>query len=158
MEEKQTVFKFNDYEWQGIKTIEYKPKNQKDMKISFNDVKRQNIFESKDGINFDMRYFECALGGYTSLEKHEHAHVVMVMRGKGQVIIGQDVYDVNPYDLFVIPSYKPHQLINTGDEPFGFVCTVNAVRDKFQLLSKDEIDALKKIKKVDAAMRIPDTY
>ena len=33
-----------------------------------------------------LRYFEVAPGGWTTLERHEHVHAVMVIRGKGQCL------------------------------------------------------------------------
>jgi ribulose-bisphosphate carboxylase large chain len=32
---------------------------------------------------FHVRYFEIAPGGYSTLEKHEHEHVVIPIRGRG---------------------------------------------------------------------------
>lgn len=156
MEEKRTLFEFNNYEWDGIKLIDYKPDD--DSAPTFFNVSRQNIFESKGDINFDIRYFECGVGGFTTLEKHEHAHVVMVLRGQGKIIIGDEIKVVKPFDMVVIPSLAAHQLLNTGKEPFGFVCTVNATRDKFRLLSKDELKEMNQNDKISSLIRVPNGY
>ena len=156
MEKKRTLFEFNNYKWDGISLIDYKPADNSE--VTFHNVSRQNIFESKDDINFDVRYFECGADGFTTLEKHAHAHVVMVLRGRGKIIIENEIKDVKPFDMVVIPTMCAHQLINTGKEPFGFVCTVNAERDKFQLLSKDELDELSRDTKVRKVMRVTEGY
>lgn len=156
MDKQKLKFSFEDFEWEGIEKIDYKPKDES--AVTFSNVTRQNIFESKNGINFDARYFECNKDGYTTLEKHDHAHVVLILRGQGKVLVGKEILDVKPYDLVVIPSQYAHQLINTSDEPFGFMCTVNATRDKFRLLSRKEMDDLIKIPKVRKTIRVPNNY
>lgn len=102
--------------------IDYKPSV--GGKETFSNVNRQNLYTGTDDVAFDVRCFECARDGYTTLEKHEHVHVVMILRGQGKMIVGDEVLDVVPYDLVVIPSMTAHQLVNTGDEPFGFTCLI----------------------------------
>ncbi len=146
-----------DFRWENIQTIDYKPVEGDSVPTFFN-VVRQNIVKTDAQIGFDVRYFECGEDGFTTLEKHEHVHVVVALRGKGKIIVDKNVYAVQPFDLVVIPSWAAHQLINTGKEPFGFLCTVNGVRDKFRLLSAEELDALKISPEVRDAMRVPDGY
>ena len=145
---------FNNYRWDDVSKIEYKSGG----KDTFFNVDRQNIISSADGVDFDVRYFECGAGGFTTLEKHAHVHIVMIARGCGRVIIGENVFEAQPNDFFIIPSWTPHQLINAGDTPFGFFCSVNATRDKFVLLSEEEARSLKENKDVDEWVKIPSTY
>jgi quercetin dioxygenase-like cupin family protein len=91
---------------------------------------------------FEVRYFEIAPGGYSSLEKHEHRHVVIALRGRGRALVGHDVVEMAPFDLVETPPLAPHRWVNAGDEPFGFLCTVAADRDRPQPLSPEEWDAL----------------
>ena len=91
---------------------------------------------------FEQRYFEIAPGGYSSLEKHEHVHVVFTARGAGQALIGDQVVDLNHLDLVETPPFAPHRWINPGDEPFGFICTVEGKRDAPQPVSDEEWNAL----------------
>ena len=155
MNNEQTLYQFRDFKWNGIEQIAYKSDTAAD---TFKSVTRQNIFESTEETQFDMRYFEIAPGGFTTLEKHEHVHVVVAMRGEGKVILDDTVLDVAPHDLFVIPSQAIHQLINTGKTPFGFICTVNGRRDAPVLLTRDEMTALKKQSVVCDVMCVPDGY
>lgn len=78
---------------------------------------------------FHLRYFEIAPRGYSSLERHRHAHAVVVVRGRGRVRLGSAVVRVGPMDLVYIPPGVPHQF-RAGREPFGFLCPVDAVRDR----------------------------
>ena len=47
-------------------------------------------------LDFELRYFELAPGGYSSLERHEHPHAVVVLRGRGTVRLGEIVEPVGP--------------------------------------------------------------
>ena len=90
-----------------------------------------------------MRYFEVAPGGYSTLERHEHSHGVMILRGSAEVMVGDAVQAVNTFDLVHIPAMTWHQFRTRGDEPMGFLCMVNVERDKPQLPSEADIAALK---------------
>jgi hypothetical protein len=50
----------------------------------------------------------------------------------------------------------PHQFVNVGTEPFGFLCPVDAERDTPRAVTGDELEALLKEPEVRAALRIPD--
>jgi quercetin dioxygenase-like cupin family protein len=74
--------------------------------------------------NFALRYFEIEPGGWTSLDQHAHDHGVFVLRGEGSVLLGQQVSEVSFGDVIYIPPNQVHQLRNTGEEPFGFLCII----------------------------------
>jgi quercetin dioxygenase-like cupin family protein len=78
---------------------------------------------------FHLRYFEIAPGGYSSFERHRHAHAVLVLRGHGRVRLGGVTRRVGPMDFVYIPPGTPHQF-RAGREPFGFLCPVDAERDR----------------------------
>jgi mannose-6-phosphate isomerase-like protein (cupin superfamily) len=67
--------------------------------------------------------------GYSTLERHEHAHAVMILRGRGQCMVGDEVRDVKQFDLITIPGWTWHQFRANGGEAFGFLCMVNSTRD-----------------------------
>jgi quercetin dioxygenase-like cupin family protein len=84
---------------------------------------------------FHVRYFEIAPGGFTSLEKHRHEHVILVLRGGGQVQLGGETQDVGYGDTVYVAPQEPHQFRNPStSEPFGFLCIVDAERDRPVLL------------------------
>jgi mannose-6-phosphate isomerase-like protein (cupin superfamily) len=70
-------------------------------------------------------------------------HVVFAARGRGQALIGDQIVDLAPMDLVETPPFAPHRWVNTGDEPFGFVCTVEGERDRPQPLDDTEWEALR---------------
>jgi quercetin dioxygenase-like cupin family protein len=79
---------------------------------------------------FHVRYFEVGPGGLTTLERHAHEHVVLVLRGSGEVRLGEVVHTLGFGDAVHIAAHEVHQLRNpSGSEPFGFLCLVDAVRD-----------------------------
>jgi quercetin dioxygenase-like cupin family protein len=93
--------------------------------------------------SFELRYFELAPGGYSSFEKHAHVHFIVVLRGRGRAVVGHQVFDLAPFDLLYVPPHTPHRWLNEGEEPFGFLCPVDAARDRPQPLSEAEWEALR---------------
>ncbi len=89
-----------------------------------------------------LRYFEVAPGGHTTLERHEHAHAVVVHRGAGRCLVGDRVYELHEHDLVHVPALTWHQFRADDDAPLGFLCMVNAVRDRPQLPSADDIEKM----------------
>jgi ribulose-bisphosphate carboxylase large chain len=81
-------------------------------------------------VAFHLRYFELEPGGYTSLERHRHAHVVIGVRGRGLVRVGGREHSLAPNDLIYIGPEQAHQLRSAGRSKFGFFCIVNGRRDK----------------------------
>jgi quercetin dioxygenase-like cupin family protein len=74
--------------------------------------------------NFALRYFEIAPGGWTSLDQHAHDHGVVILRGQGQVLLGQEGHKVSFGDVIYIPGNEVHQITNAGGEPLGFLCII----------------------------------
>jgi quercetin dioxygenase-like cupin family protein len=91
---------------------------------------------------FELRYFELDPGGYSSLEKHRHVHLVIALRGAGKALVGRTVIDLVPFDAVYVPPLTAHRWINEGEEPFGFLCPVDADRDRPQPLDEPERRAL----------------
>jgi mannose-6-phosphate isomerase-like protein (cupin superfamily) len=117
-----------DFHWQGVEVLKYK----QDGAAPFKDVTRQVLFDSNDP-PAQLRYFEVAPGGFTTLERHEHVHAVMVIRGHGQCLVGDRAYDIATHDLVNVPPMTWHQFRAAGEEPLGFLCLVARERDRPQL-------------------------
>jgi quercetin dioxygenase-like cupin family protein len=122
------------FRWEGIEPREYKPGGR--------DAVTRHVLAGPADAAFEVRYFEVAPGAATSLEKHGHVHVVMALRGRGRALIGREVMEMAPFDVVETPPFAPHRWLNAGDEPFGFLCTVDRERDRPQPLSDDELAAL----------------
>ena len=94
-------------------------------------TRRELVGKRGESPSFHVRYFEIAPGGHSTLEKHRHEHVVIPLRGRGQARFGCYLYEVGFGDVVYVAPDDPHQFVNPeeADEPFGFLCIVNAERD-----------------------------
>ena len=128
-----------DFHWQGVDVLAYK----QDGAAPFKDVTRQVLFGGA-GLPAQLRYFEVAPGGWTTLERHEHVHAVMVIRGRGQCLVGERAFDVGERDLVDVPPMTWHQFRAAADAPLGFLCLVPAERDRPQLPAATEAATLAK--------------
>jgi mannose-6-phosphate isomerase-like protein (cupin superfamily) len=97
---------------------------------------------SEAGPSKELRYFELQPGAVSRLEKHEHEHFVIVKRGYGYAVIEQSVEEIGPNDVIYVGPLELHQFVNRGDEPFGFYCFVDAMRDYSQEPTQEDLDRL----------------
>jgi len=120
--------------WDGIETKSYKTEGS-----SFKDIVRRTLIDKdfSDCVT-ELRYFEVAVGGYSSLEKHQHTHTVIITQGKARVIVGEEVFDAKVHDVFYVSPWQIHQFIQAGNAPLGFYCMVPKNRDRPNLLPADE--------------------
>lgn len=132
------TFNKDDYTWNGIDKLIYKEDNS-----PFKDVTRQILFQGAFDLPVQFRYFEVGAGGFSTLEHHEHTHMVMIFRGHGQCLLGDEVKNVKEGDFFTISSHVIHQFRANEKVPLGFLCLVNESRDKVQLPTEAEIEHLK---------------
>jgi quercetin dioxygenase-like cupin family protein len=126
-----------DFRWQEVEVLAYK----QDGAAPFKDVTRQVLFEGNE-LPAQLRYFEVAPGGYTTLERHQHVHAVMVIRGKGECLVGDKAWDIALHDLVRVPPMTWHQFHAAPGEPLGFLCMVAADRDRPQLPSAAEAESV----------------
>lgn len=122
------VIKAKDYKWEAIPRKDYKTETQ-----CYKGVHRYSLLgEGKDEqeLNFQTRYFEVETGGYTSLEFHRHPHSVIIIRGSGSMILGDEVKELGLHDVVYISPETLHQFHADRDEPLGFICIVDRNRDK----------------------------
>ena len=133
------------YRWDGVACMPYKEEGA----APFKAISRQ-ILHARADLDAELRYFEMQAGGYSTLERHAHVHGVMILRGHGQCLVGDTIYDVGPHDLVTVPPMTWHQFRANRNGPLGFLCMVNAQRDKPQLPTESELAALKANAKVAA--------
>lgn len=127
-----------DFRWQDVDLLQYKA----DGSAPFKDITRQVLFSPPDHTS-ELRYFEIAPGGYSTLEQHEHTHAVLILRGHGTVRIGKDVQAVGERDLVTVDPLSWHQFQAAPDSALGFLCLVSRERDKPQLPTTEQIAQLK---------------
>lgn len=127
-----------DYRWAGVPQERYKAEDG-----TWAAIARTVLVGARDeSALFDLRYFEIAPGGHSSLEKHEHEHVVICIRGRGTLLIDGALAELNFLDTAYLAPNDPHQLCNPFDEPFGFFCIVNHLRDRPRPPDEKELRAL----------------
>ncbi len=99
--------------------------------VNFKDISRQELIgRFGEKTQFDLRYFEIEPGGFSSLERHVHEHVIICLRGEGVLISGDSETELKLNDIAYVSPMRPHRLVNRGDEPFGFFCIVDHMRDR----------------------------
>jgi len=117
------VRQVSPFRWEGIGVAPYKH-----VGTHFAGITRQLLFDGGDGLSCQLRYFEIEPGGYSSLERHHHAHAIMVVRGSGRVLIAEEIADLAINDLVRVPPLTWHQFRADG-APLGFLCMVDCARD-----------------------------
>lgn len=131
-------FNEKNYTWTDVEKLVYKEDNS-----PFKDVTRQVLFNGSFDLPVQFRYFEVGVDGYSTLEHHEHTHMVMIFRGQGECLIGEEIRKIKVGDILVIPSWTMHQFRANCGEVLGFLCLVNHERDKVTLPTDEEIAKLK---------------
>jgi quercetin dioxygenase-like cupin family protein len=125
------------FRWEGVDLRAYKD----EAAAPFNGVTRQVLASAPD-LRGELRYFEVAPGGWTTLERHAHVHAVTILRGAGRALVGADVMEVAALDLVTVPAWAWHQFRASADAPLGFLCMVDAERDRPQLPTPEQRAAL----------------
>jgi mannose-6-phosphate isomerase-like protein (cupin superfamily) len=134
-----------DFRWDAVELLRYKEEGN----ASFRDVTRQTLFRRPD-MRGELRYFEIATGGHSTLERHAHAHAVMILRGGGEALVGEEIFPVRNFDLVTVPPLTWHQFRAEAGSPLGFLCMVDAERDKPQLPDDRDLERLRMIPAVAA--------
>ena len=119
-----------EFRWDGVPLEDYKATTEQWKGIT----RRELVGKRGESSRFHVRYFEIEPGGYSTLEQHHHEHAVIPVRGQGEVQFGCYIYRVRIGDVIYVAPDDPHQFRNPDDatEPFGFICMVNAERDRPQ--------------------------
>jgi quercetin dioxygenase-like cupin family protein len=138
------------FQWQDVDVQAYKP----DDHDTWRDLTRQVLFDHA-GLATQVRFFDVEPGGHTTLERHEHAHAVIVLRGRGQCLVGDHVFDLQPHDLIETPAWAWHQFRADPDDHLGFVCIVNRERDRPQLPTHGDLVQLARHPEVAAFLDLP---
>ncbi len=72
------------FRWSGVDLLAYKEKGT----APFKSITRQTLFSDED-LEGELRYFEIEPSGHSTLERHQHRHAVMILRGRGQCLVGE---------------------------------------------------------------------
>jgi len=137
MKNRSKVIQNEGYHWGGVEKKLYKTDT-----TNFKGVTRYSLLgESEDEweLNMQTRYFEVEAGGYTSLEFHRHPHSVVIIRGSGSVVLGNEVHTLGLHDVVFISPETLHQFHADQGEPLGFICIVDRYRDKPMVPTSDMV-------------------
>jgi len=122
-----------DFRWDRVELLRYKEEGS----APFKDITRQVLFSPPDQAA-ELRYFEIAPGGYSTLERHRHTHAVLILRGRGTVRIGTETQPIGERDLVTVDPLVWHQFHAAADSALGFLCLVAKDRDRPQLPGADD--------------------
>jgi mannose-6-phosphate isomerase-like protein (cupin superfamily) len=150
MSAKTRIAETAPFRWEDIPVLAYK----EDGGTHFRSITRQILLDDEGTIGTQLRYFEIAPGGHSTLERHEHVHSVMILRGGGDVLVGREIHAVGGRDLVRVPPQTWHQFRATGMEPLGFLCIVRSERDKPLRPSPADLSGLRADPAVAAFIRV----
>lgn len=137
-----------NYEWENVPVLTYKEEG-----THFKSITRQILSAGLADIPCQLRYFEIAPEGYSTLERHQHAHLVIILRGAGETLLGGKICLVREKDIITIPAHTWHQFRATGGTPLGFLCLVNNDRDKPILPAENDLELLRRDPDIAAFIR-----
>ena len=90
---------------------------------------RLMVGRSDGAPNFAMRHFTVEPGGQTPRHSHDYEHEVYIVSGAARVEQGDEFEDLGPGDVVFVRPNTTHQFVNTGNEPFVFLCLVPVTFD-----------------------------
>ena len=121
--------------WSGGPWPRIPVRRYKDGGTGFRGVTRRLLVgEGDPGLAGELRFFEIAPGGFSSLERHAHAHAVVVLTGRGHVRLGEELTPIAPFDLVYVAPHTPHRFLADAGEPLAFLCLVDRERDRPEAL------------------------
>lgn len=107
-------------EWEGVTPREYA-----------SGAERHTLIGPDEGArDVELRYFRIPAGGASALESHAHEHAILILHGRGEALLGEEIAEVGPGDAVFVASREPHRLSAAGGEPLGFLCTALVERDR----------------------------
>lgn len=134
--------------WHAVEVQHYKAEGS----APFRDITRQSLFDDPS-LACQLRYFEVAPQGYSTLERHEHTHAVLILRGRGRCLADGKVFDVAANDLVQVPALSWHQFRADDTQPLGFLCMVNRERDRPQLPDENDLARLQRDPRIAAFIK-----
>jgi quercetin dioxygenase-like cupin family protein len=139
----KNTFRPGSHSWSGIEPKGYRAGESDAPGQGYRGVTKHVISGDRgEPSAFEVRYYEVEPGGFTRLEKHQHVHSVTVVRGGGYSIVGDELHPLNAFDHIYVGPMTFHQFVNDREEPLGFICVVDAQRDRPQPATEAEFASL----------------
>ena len=82
------------------------------------------ISKDDDAPNFAMRLFELDVGASSPYHTHPWEHEVFILQGHGVVRTAGKETSIESGDVVYIAPKEEHQFMNSGQEPFHFLCLI----------------------------------
>lgn len=152
MSDHSHVVRGEGFVWPDLPLLAYKNDGS-----PFRDISRRTLLgdgEGESALDFLVRYFEVQAGGYSTLERHQHPHAVVILRGRGAVILGDRVHAVQTHDCVYVAPQCFHQFHANAGEALGFLCVVNRERDRPLLPTAEELARLREVPEVAQLLRV----
>lgn len=106
------------YAWEGVQPVEYNTD-------TVHGVTKHVLVGPDDGApNFIIRYFQVPVGESTFHHEHPHEHGIVILHGKAQVLINNEVFELKPPSSVFISGGDVHKITNIGDSALGFLCII----------------------------------
>jgi len=86
--------------------------------------KRVLVGPDENAPTFSMRKFTLGKDGCSPYHTHPWEHEVYVLSGQGEVRFSGGSQAVRPGDFAFVPPNDEHQFVNSGADPFEFLCVV----------------------------------
>ncbi len=78
--------------------------------------------------NFSLRHVRVEAEGHTPRHSHDYEHEVVVLEGRGTVLLEGKEHPIGPGDVFLVPPDEEHQFKAVG-EGLRFLCLVPVSRN-----------------------------
>lgn len=125
------------FRWKGLDVKTYPASGTQSQGMS-----KQVLFSGDEHLPTEFRYFEAEPGGYSALERHGHVHAVLIIRGKGSVLLNGTITSVTAFDAVYVPPNTWHQFYADREEWLGFLCLVHCQRDRPERPTDEDIQQL----------------
>lgn len=93
-------------------------------------LKHVLVGQAEGAIGFEMRFFEVPPGGRTTLDRHAHDHGVLILQGRGRLLLGDQTLEVGHGDVVYVGAQEVHQFECVGESALGFICVKSAGQKK----------------------------
>lgn len=139
----------DQYRWEGIDVHPYKEDG-----THFKSITRQTIRKVEGNLPIEFRYFEIKSEGHSTLERHDHQHAVLIIKGSGRVLVGEEVHEIGLHDVVHVPPMTWHQFRACNGEDLGFLCIVSNDRDKPRRPQASDLEVLNSKAEVSEFIRV----
>lgn len=87
-------------------------------------TKQVLIGKDEGAADFIVRYFTIPRGGKSALDQHAHQHGVVVVQGRGRVLLGEQWHFIETGDAVFTSTDEVHQFEAVGSVPLGFIWVI----------------------------------